>query len=79
MATTTLEQNKVNVQAFYDLIFNERQPAEALQRYAGARSISSTTPTSATAGQHNVEPLVAVRNGHRAGTCAGCRTPAGSG
>ena len=30
-----LEQNKSNVVAFYDLMFNQCQPAEAIQRYAG--------------------------------------------
>ena len=30
-----LEQNKRNVVAFYDLMFNQCQPAEAMQRYAG--------------------------------------------
>lgn len=30
-----LEQNKKNVMAFYDLMFNQNQPAEAIERYAG--------------------------------------------
>jgi predicted SnoaL-like aldol condensation-catalyzing enzyme len=30
-----LEQNKSNVVAFYDLMFNQCQPTEAIQRYAG--------------------------------------------
>jgi predicted SnoaL-like aldol condensation-catalyzing enzyme len=30
-----LEQNKSNVVAFYDLMFNQCKPAEAIQRYAG--------------------------------------------
>lgn len=30
-----LEQNKVNVKAFYDLAFNQSKPAEAMERYAG--------------------------------------------
>jgi predicted SnoaL-like aldol condensation-catalyzing enzyme len=30
-----LEQNKSNVVAFYDLMFNQCQPAEAMHRYAG--------------------------------------------
>lgn len=31
-----LERNKENVKAFYDLMFNECQPREAIERYAGA-------------------------------------------
>lgn len=31
-----LEANKSNVVAFYDLMFNQCQPAEAIRRYAGA-------------------------------------------
>lgn len=34
-----LERNKRNAQAFYDLMFNQCQPAEAMQRYAGATYI----------------------------------------
>ena len=34
--TTTLERNKQNVLAFYDLMFNACKPAEAIERYAGA-------------------------------------------
>jgi predicted SnoaL-like aldol condensation-catalyzing enzyme len=30
-----LERNKANVLAFYDLMFNECQPAAAMERYAG--------------------------------------------
>ena len=30
-----LERNKTNVVAFYDLMFNEARPAEAIERYAG--------------------------------------------
>ena len=30
-----LQRNKDNVQAFYDLMFNQARPAEAIQRYAG--------------------------------------------
>jgi predicted SnoaL-like aldol condensation-catalyzing enzyme len=32
---TNLETNKKNVMAFYDLMFNECRPAEAIDRYAG--------------------------------------------
>ena len=34
-----LERNKRNVVAFYDLMFNECRPAEAVERYAGDRYI----------------------------------------
>lgn len=37
--TDRLERNKREVQAFYDLMFNECQPAEAIERYAGATYI----------------------------------------
>ena len=30
-----LEQNTQNVMAFYDLMFNQNQPAEAIERYTG--------------------------------------------
>jgi predicted SnoaL-like aldol condensation-catalyzing enzyme len=30
-----LERNKAFVMAFYDLMFNECQPAEAMERFAG--------------------------------------------
>ncbi len=30
-----LEANKSNVRAFYDLMFNQNQPAEAIERFAG--------------------------------------------
>jgi predicted SnoaL-like aldol condensation-catalyzing enzyme len=33
--TNRLERNKKNVVAFYDLMFNQRQPAEAIERYTG--------------------------------------------
>ena len=41
-----LERNKKNVVAFYDLLFNQCRPGEAIERYAGGQYI-----------QHN--PLVA--------------------
>ncbi len=33
--TDRLERNKKNVVAFYDLMFNQCKPAEAVERYAG--------------------------------------------
>jgi len=35
MESDRLEQNKQTVMAFYDLMFNQCQPAEAIRRYAG--------------------------------------------
>lgn len=34
--STAAERNKQNAMAFYDLMFNQCQPAEAIERYAGA-------------------------------------------
>ena len=34
-----LERNKANVVAFYELLFNEGRPREALERYAGAHYV----------------------------------------
>ena len=34
--TVNPEANKANAQAFYDLMFNECRPREAIERYAGA-------------------------------------------
>jgi predicted SnoaL-like aldol condensation-catalyzing enzyme len=36
---TSLEENKKNVVAFYDLMFNQCRPAEAIERFAGDRYI----------------------------------------
>ncbi len=36
MDDNSLERNKMNVLAFYDLMFNDSRPAEAIERYAGA-------------------------------------------
>ena len=37
--TQLLERNRRNALAFYDLMFNQCQPAEAIERYAGATYI----------------------------------------
>jgi len=34
-----LERNKRNAMAFYDLMFNQSRPAEAMEKYAGERYI----------------------------------------
>ncbi|WP_210503330.1 nuclear transport factor 2 family protein [Nocardioides xinjiangensis] len=34
-ATAPLDRNKENVKAFYDLMFNQNRPAEAIENYAG--------------------------------------------
>jgi predicted SnoaL-like aldol condensation-catalyzing enzyme len=36
LMTDTLERNRRNVIAFYELMFNDCLPAEAIERYAGA-------------------------------------------
>ena len=36
MPSTDLETNKANAQAFYDLMFNQCRPREAVDRYVGA-------------------------------------------
>jgi len=38
-----LEQNKRNAQAFYDLMFNECKPREAIKQYAGDTYIQHNT------------------------------------
>ena len=37
--TTPLERNKHNVTRFYDLMFNQSRPAEAVEKYAGREYI----------------------------------------
>ena len=39
MSDEVLERNKENVKAFYDLMFNQCRPAEAIESYAGATYI----------------------------------------
>jgi predicted SnoaL-like aldol condensation-catalyzing enzyme len=39
MADTGTDRNKATAQAFYDLMFNECRPREAIERYAGATYI----------------------------------------
>jgi len=36
---TRLEQNKMNVISFYELVFNDCRPREAIERYAGSEYI----------------------------------------
>jgi predicted SnoaL-like aldol condensation-catalyzing enzyme len=37
--SATLERNKANVTAFYDLMFNQCRPREAIEKYTGATYI----------------------------------------
>ena len=37
--TTATDRNKANAQAFYDLMFNQCKPREAVERYVGDRYI----------------------------------------
>ncbi|MEU1514921.1 nuclear transport factor 2 family protein [Streptomyces sp. NPDC005811] len=39
MSDADLERNKATAKAFYDLMFNQCRPAEALERYVGATYI----------------------------------------
>lgn len=39
MTMTQLERNKANVTAFYDLMFNQCRPREAIERYVGSEYI----------------------------------------
>lgn len=39
----SLQDNKANAKAFYDLMFNQNRPAEAVQRYVGAEYIQHNT------------------------------------
>ena len=39
MSSETLERNKRNVVAFYELMFNQCKPVEAIEQYAGATYI----------------------------------------
>lgn len=39
MSDETLERNKRNVVAFYDLMFNQCKPVQAIEQYAGATYI----------------------------------------
>ncbi len=37
-----LEQNKKNAMAFYNLMFNQSKPAEAIEKYVGMCTFSTT-------------------------------------
>jgi hypothetical protein len=42
MMDQQLEENKKNVMAFYDLMFNQNNPAEAIKKYVGEVYIQHT-------------------------------------
>ncbi|MBZ5607073.1 MAG: hypothetical protein LAP38_02355 [Acidobacteriia bacterium] len=41
---TDLEANKTTVGAFYDLMFNQRRPAEAIEKYVGDWDVLQIIP-----------------------------------
>ncbi len=52
--TDKLEQNKQTVTAFYDLMFNRCQPAEAIEKYVGDVYIQHNPAVPTEAGFHRI-------------------------
>ncbi len=70
-----LERNKETVTAFYDLMFNQSKPAEAIERYVGDKYIASLP-------QNTQNPRVKQRRlagGAKAGGCDESHPPGSRG